>query len=407
MQRHVRELSLALSVWAGLIPMAPALAEDQASTGQAHYRPAPETGQPDWIAWTADGDGVLRFDAVVAGRPVNAMADTGATFTALDRRFAETLGAKVAANAQAIPVVGTGGPASAYPGPTIDLTFPSYTIERLPTAILDLAPLRADGERPIDMMLGLDVLGSGALELDLAGHGWRLWPSGVQWQEAATAPLHRSETGFYTFVTIPLGARPLRLWVDTGAMAGLRLTAAAAETIAALKQGRRTSIAAQGVNGMAVETLVIPSRLTFGAAELSEVPVQIEGEGGDAQPEGFDGMIGLGLLQRLHAVLDVPAGTFLYAADTATPKPLVRSTIGLQTGWDGGGVVVRHVMANSPAASGGWRAGDRICAVDGAPVTQRAANHAAYPWSVKPAGTKLTFRLCDGTERALVAQDFY
>lgn len=407
MQRRVRELSLAFSVWAGLIPIAPALAEDPAPTGQVQYRPVPETGQPDWIAWTADSDGVLRFNAVVSGRPVNAMADTGATLTALDRGFAETLGAKVEASAQGIPVVGTGGPATAYPGPTIDLTFPSYTIERLPTAILDLASLRAAGGRPIDMMLGLDVLGSGALELDLAEHGWRLWPSGVQSQGAETAPLRRSESGFYAFVTIPVGTRPLRLWIDTGSMAGLRLTAAAAETVEALKQGRRTSLATQGVNGVLVETLVIPSRLSFGAVELSEVPVAIGGEGSNAHPEEFDGMIGLGLLQRLHAVLDVPAGTFLYAANEGPPKPLVRSTIGLQTAWDGGGVVVRHVMANSPAASGGWREGDRICAVDGAPVAQRAANQAAYPWSVKPSGTKLTLRLCDGTERALVAQDFY
>jgi len=407
MQCRVRELSLAFSVWAGLIPIAPALAEDPAPTGQVHYRPAPETGQPDWIAWTADSDGILRFNAVVAGRPVNAMADTGATLTALDRRFAETLGAKFEANTRAIPVVGIGGPATAYPGPTIDLTFPSYTIERLPTAILDLTSLRADGERPIDMMLGLDILGSGALELDLAEHGWRLWPSGVRSQEAETAPLRRSESGFYAFVTIPVGTRPLRLWIDTGSTEGLRLTAAAAETVEALKQGRRTSLATQGVNGVAVETLVVPSRLKFGAVELSEVPVQIGGEGSNAHPEGFDGMIGLGLLQRLHAVLDVPAGTFLYIANDGPPKPLVRSTLGLQTQWDGGAVVIRHVMANGPAASGGWREGDRICAVDGAPVTPRTTGYAPYPWSIKPPGTKLTFRLCDGTERALVAQDFY
>lgn len=407
MSRGVRTLSLVLSVWTGLIPIGPARAEDPVPTRQVQYRPVPETGQPEWIAWKAESDGVLRFDAVVSGRPVNAMADTGATFTALDRRFAETLGAKVEARTQAIPVVGTGGPATAYPGPTIDLTFPSYTIMRLSTAIVDLAALRIDADRPLDMMLGLDVLGGGALELDLAEHGWRLWPSGVQAQDTETAPLRRSESGFYAFVTIPVGTRPLRLWIDTGSMAGLQLTAAAAASIEALKQGRRTSIATQGINGVLVETLVIPSRLKFGAVELSEVPVQIGGEGIDTQPEGFDGMIGLGLLQRLHAVLDLPAGTFLYVANDDPPKPLVRSTLGLQTQWDNGAVVIRHVMANSPAASGGWQAGDRICAVDGAPVARRTTAYAPSPWSVKPPGTKLTFRLCDGTERALVAQDFY
>lgn len=406
MQRRVRKLILAWAVWAGLIPVGAALAEDPPPDGQVSYLPAPETGQPAWIAWTAESDRVLRFKAVVAGRTIDAMADTGATFTVLDRRFAETLGAKVDAHAQAIPVFGVGGTASAYPGPTIDLTFPSYAIKRLPTAIVDLARLQTAGEHPIDMVLGLDVLGSGALELDLAGHGWRMWPSGIQWPEAATAPLHRSESGFYAVVTIPIGTRPLRLGIDTGLMDGLWLTAAAAETIEPLTQGRRTSLATQGVNGVAVATLVIPGRLKFGAVEVSEVPVQISGPG-DAPPEGFDGMIGLGLLRRLHAVLDVPAGTLLYAGADRAPTPLVRSTIGLQVLWDSGGVVVHHVMANSPAASAGWQAGDRICAVDGAAVTARAAGSSAYPWSSKPPGTKLTFRLCDGTERVLVAQDFY
>ena len=407
MQRRVHTLCLAFTIWTALIPIRSALAEDPAPLGRVEYRPAPETGQPEWIAWKAESDGVLRFNAVVSGRPVNAMADTGATFTALDRRFAETLGAKVDTNTQAIPVVGTGGPATAYPGPTIDLTFPSYTIERLSTAIVDLASLQIDADRPLDMMLGLDVLGSGALELDLAEHGWRLWPSGVQAQDTETAPLRRSESGFYAFVTIPVGTRPLRLWIDTGSMVGLQLTAAAAASIEALKQGRRTSLATQGISGVLVETLVVPSRLKFGAVELSEVPVQIGGEGVDTQPEGFDGMIGLGLLQQLHAVLDLPAGTFLYVPNDGPPKPLVRSTIGLQTQWDAGAVVIRHVMANSPAASGGWQPGDRICAVDGAPVTPRRAAYAPSPWSVKPPGTKLTFRLCDGTERTLVAKDFY
>ena len=407
MQRRVCTLCLAFTIWTGLIPIGPARAEDPAPTGQIQFSPAPETGQPAWIPWAPERDGVLKFDAEVSGRPVNAMADTGATVSALDRRFAETLGAKVGANTQAIPVVGTGGPATAYPGPTIDLTFPSYTIKGLSTAIVDLAALRVEGTRPLDMMLGLDVLGSGALELDLAEHGWRLWPNGVQAEEMETAPLRRSESGFYAFVTIPIGTRPLRLWIDTGSMSGLQLTAAAAASIEALKQGRRTSIATQGINGVLVETLVIPSRLKFGAVELSEVPVQIGGDGVDTQPDGLDGMIGLGLLQRLHAVLNLPASTFLYVANDGPPKPLVRSTLGLQTQWDDGAVVIRHVMANSPAASGGWQAGDRICAVDGAPVTPRKRAYEPSPWSLKPPGTNLTFRLCDGTERTLVAQHFY
>jgi C-terminal processing protease CtpA/Prc len=71
-----------------------------------------------------------------------------------------------------------------------------------------------------------------------------------------------------------------------------------------------------------------------------------------------------------------------------------------------GKLEVVYVMRNSPAASAGWRAGERICAVDGAPLPP----HAALPaddWPQGMPGRTVRLKMCDGVERTLTLRRFY
>lgn len=388
-----------------LLTLISAAVSFSAVSAQAPDAPA-TTGDGAWISY-ADGAGaLLSFDAAIEGHRAHAVADTGVTFTSLDRTFAERLPA-YSASSTSVTLSVSGGAAEAALGPLVDITLPASEPLKRRTLVTDHSRVASAGGRPIDMLLGMDVIGRRALDLDLAHGRWRFAPSGESWSGAFSAPLRYSTDRYHNYIVIAVAGRPLRLGIDTGYDAGLMLTAEAAANAGLLKTGRVTTIAAQGLGGVAVTRLTIPKHLRVGTATLADVDVRIDDGNSLPTQWGFDGLVGLGLLRRFHAVLDYPAGAMRYTPADRAPSPPVRSTIGVQARPDGAGLAIVHVMANSPAARAGWKAGERICAVDGAAIENGLPRHGPNPWNVAKAGTRVTFRFCDGSVRTVIARDFY
>ena len=84
-----------------------------------------------------------------------------------------------------------------------------------------------------------------------------------------------------------------------------------------------------------------------------------------------------------------------------------RSTSGLLLGYANNRLSVLHVMRGSPAAKAGWRRGEQICQVDGAPIRETAPDAADLAWAADTPGRKLRLGLCDGTDRTLTLAKFY
>ncbi len=377
-----------------------------AISAQAPDAPAAITGETAWISYADGKRGLLTFDAAINGHPAHAVTDTGVTFTSLDRTFAERFWPD-SPSSNGVTLSAAGGAAVAELGPLVDIALPAADPVKRRALVADHSGLAGAGGRSIDMLLGMDVIGRGALELDLAHGRWRFAPSGGSWPRALSAPLRYTADRYHNYIVIDVEGRPLRLGIDTGYDGGLMLTAGAAAKAGLLRTGRVTTIAAQGLGGVTVTRLMIPKRLRVGTETLADMDVRIDDGDGLPTQWGFDGLVGLGFLRRFHVALDYPAGTMRYALADRAPAPPVRSTIGVQAGPDGAGLAIVHVMANSPAARAGWKAGERICAVEGAAIDNSRPQSGPNPWNVAKAGTRVAFQFCDGTARTLIARDFY
>jgi hypothetical protein len=101
-----------------------------------------------------------------------------------------------------------------------------------------------------------------------------------------------------------------------------------------------------------------------------EAEVRIEDEGGFSASVGAAGRLGTGMLLRYRVLLDPRAGRMILQPGKTALPPVPRSTSGLLVEFTGAALRIVHVMRGSPAAAGGWKAGDLICSADGVAVSE-------------------------------------
>ncbi|PZU62806.1 MAG: hypothetical protein DI540_25785 [Sphingobium sp.] len=362
--------------------------------------------QAGWFTFSGDTRALLAFNTELDGHTADAVADTGVTFTSIDRAFAVRFWPDTI-TPPSVAMSASGGTAAAALGPVVDIALPTRPTVRRRAIVTDHTGISSAAGHPVNVLLGMDVIGQGSLELDLANKRWRFGDTGMSWLGFATVPIRYSAGRYLNYVEIDVEGRPLHLAVDTGYDGGLMLTTQAAVGTGLLRRGRITTIAIQGLGGLAVTQMLIPSNLRIGKFTLSDLEVQIDDGGGLPTKWRLDGLVGLNFLRRFHIALDYPAGTMAYTpTDLPVPKA-IRSTIGVQALPDGDGLAIVHVMANSPAARAGWTAGGRICAVDGIAIDNSPQHTGPNPWNVAPAGTRVSFRFCDGSTKVLTARNFY
>jgi len=140
---------------------------------------------------------------------------------------------------------------------------------------------------------------------------------------------------------------------------------------------------------------------------LSDIPTTVDAPDGFVASRRVDGLIGIALLRRFHAVIDFPAGRVLLLADPRPAAPPPRSTAGLQFRRSGGTLEVIHVMANGPASVAGWRPGDCIRAVDGVAAANIESDPRTAGWSRGAPGRIVALTMCDGSTRTLTLARFY
>lgn len=148
-----------------------------------------------WIPYEGVG-ALLAFEASIDGHAARSIADTGVTFTSLDRAFAEQFWPGKT-GAPTIALSASGGAAAA--GPIIDITLPAREPVKRRALITDNRGLAATIGRRINMFLGMDVIGHGALELYLANRRWRFAPSGVHFAGAPSVPLRYTADRYHNY----------------------------------------------------------------------------------------------------------------------------------------------------------------------------------------------------------------
>ncbi len=353
-----------------------------------------------WVEFELTPSNQIRFAMEVNGRTARGILDTGLSDTIVTPAFAEKAGIEPDAREQAAAI---GGTVEVGWAPVASIGFGGLTRKG---GRLGISSALGQERFGTDIYVGADILGCCALDIDYDARRFRILPSGRLPFGGAIAPLGRTpRSGIYVSQVTLAGTRLRPMVVDTGDGAAITLSRAAWRSTGA--SGVMTSTLGWGMGGALVtDTVVVPS-LSIAGLTPAETEVRIEPEGGFSARIGVAGRIGTGLMMRYRVLLDPKANRMALAPGKLASEPVIRSTSGLLLDFSGNALRVLHVMRGSPAAEGGWREGETICAADGVPVAEQVRARGGVDWSVGAPGRTVRLKLCTGEERSLTLRRFY
>ncbi|TGX55148.1 hypothetical protein E5A73_06915 [Sphingomonas gei] len=360
---------------------------------------APDT-EAHWVDFELTAYNQIRFPIELDGHSSWAILDTGLSDTIVTSRFARAAGLIAARRQQALAI---GGGVEVGWADVASIRFGGLTRSHGRVGIADPAGGMHFGA---DILVGADVLSCCALDLDYDARRFRILSSGRMPFTGSTASLRRkSPNGVYQSEISVAGKLLKPIIVDTGDGGALTLSRTAWASTG-YRAARITTTLGWGMGGPVVtDTLVVPSLWIAGMGPR-EAEMRIEGEGGFSASVGAAGRLGNGLLRGYRVLLDPRAGRMILQPGKALAVPIPRSTSGLLVEFTGTALRIVHVMRGSPAATGGWRAGEQICSADGIPVPDDAKD-GVIEWTIGAPGRVVRLELCDGSERSLALSDFY
>ncbi|MDB5454207.1 MAG: hypothetical protein JWO33_2785 [Caulobacteraceae bacterium] len=199
-------------------------------------------------------------------------------------------------------------------------------------------------------------------------------------------------------MTAPITVEGLPLWANVDIGNDLPLIVSPSPAARRLLQGRPVSTALIGGEGSRVIAQVATARrLDFGGVSLADVPFQVA-----PRALGFDANFGLPVLRRFRLTLDFGGRRMWIVPGPNVGFPLPKDRTGLNGYLAGGVLRILHVARGGPAERAGFKAGDRVTAIDGEIAATANARLAGAP-----AGRTLDFTLADGSHRRLTLADYY
>lgn len=340
----------------------------------------------------------IMFDVLIEGREATAMLDSGATFTALDAGFAKAAGLELGNSAAVGAAVGR---VTAHKLPSVEFEIAGHLKGRMPMAAIDLSRASAVLGRKLDVIVGGELLRKSAVLVDFSTQTLRFLRPG--WRPPGFTALIVRLDRHYPLVDVQVGDETLVALLDLGSNGEIMVSP---EAWSRIKPAgiRMSDGASSAVNGqIIVEGKATLPELRLAGLTEKQVEVRVGTTPRHISPKA-DALIGLGLLARYDMMLDIASGRLWLRPRANPPLRLVdRSGLGLMP--DGPGFKVMHVSKGSPAELAGWKAGERICEVNGAPIDPR--QEAAVRWKNGSEGTVVALGLCDGETRWLTLNSYY
>jgi predicted aspartyl protease len=339
--------------------------------------------------------GKVFIDVTLAGKPVQAMVDSGAAFTGVDETFAATVG--VVGDGRSVGMRNIAGTSSGRWSAPAPLAIGAWSTTR-PLLVTDFGLLTSTVLHPIRVVLGADFLAPFVVEFDFDAGLLTLHPrAGFSPPQAALVPLSPMSGGS-ALRTAPMQVEghKVQALVDTGSQSALIVSPAPARRLK-LTAGRLVSTAPIGsFGGPAVGRITTARTLELGGQSFPDVPVQIA-----ARDLGAEGNLGLNLLSRFHLWLDLSGGRMWMKARSEQP-PFERDLLGFYGLQDGDDHLrLTFVAKDSPADRAGLKANDIIVRING---------EAAFPAQLKitaTEGLRLDMALEGGAARTLVMARYY
>lgn len=275
-------------------------------------RPAFEAGDEAGSGWLELQPDLLVpvVQAIVNGRPVRALVDSGAQASVVDQALAAELGAISALGVPMLAFGVSGAPQTGHPA-VIDVRLGDLTLSRLHVAALDLGSLgalRGGSDQPAALVIGQDVLRTLVLELDYPSDRIAFRPVGVGLAGAVGVPAHRE--GDELVVEAVVEGYAVQAVVDTGLSAALALSDELAAAAGLLGPGRRVrNTRSVTLGGPAAGREVLADTLAFGVRTLRRAPVAVYPRSNVSLiPRA---LLGSGAFRRSRALLDLGGGRLL------------------------------------------------------------------------------------------------
>ena len=359
---------------------------------------------PTWRPLDVGTGDMLIASAKVSGVAIEATLDSGSGASIISKPLAARLGMT---NLEPRRINGLGGKAPVGLVRNVEVELGDQTCV-LPFAVVaDLGALSAAFGRPIDMLLGADVLAGGCVALDFATSRFAFEKSGSfnpgpEWTALALG--HGAKQELFVLASVA-GLGPIALMLDFGSSSALMLSSAYIDAHALLA-GKITSTAALGgVEGVQIVKPFTADKVSLGRLSIASVPALALDRW---TSESTVGNIGMPLLGQFDIVLDVAQGRlWLRSAPAQSRLPMLKDRSGLGLAASSTGLTVVHVSLNSPAAQAGWAIGERIVAVDGHPIDDTYTRGSLWRWRYGQAGIRVTLKLADRTMRELKLADYY
>lgn len=343
----------------------------------------------------------------LGGVPTDILLDSGAGITVLDQVTADKAGLK---STGALAAQGVGGTTNAGVVEGVTLQLGELTLGPLVAATLDLSAIEKRLGRSMPVILGKEVFHAMVVDIDYPNARIRfLEPAAF----TGDGPGRRLEVlpgndGHKLLKMSIEGLPEAIVSLDTGQGGALTLFRRYVDDNRLL-EGRRTSLALSGgVGGTHETTMATLKTVTLAGYELRDVPTSFHRTdvGGAFDTVKLAGNLGAGILVRFRVVFDYSRDCLWLepGAQFAAPQPHDR--LGLTVQRDGAALVVEFVAPGSPAEAAGWRKGERITALEGAPIGDDWWRTWAG-WFRAQDGTKVKLTTGDGTAREVVLAAYY
>ncbi|MFW2853462.1 aspartyl protease family protein [Sphingomonas sp. TX0543] len=357
---------------------------------------------PRWQSFNLITGDTIVLPSYVAGISVDAILDSGSAASIVSTSLAARLNL---ASTEQVMIRGIGGRASVQLARNVELTLAGQP-RRLPFVVIaDLEAVSSAIGRPVDVVLGEDMLVERCIALEFASSRISIGDSGTfsggrGWQSISVA--HGSNRELLVVASVA-GLPDTPMLFDLGSSTALMLDRAYVEEHRLLDGVRQSTAAIGGVDGTRLAAAFIANEVKLGGFPVRSVPTLAPSSWASKSALGS---IGFPLISQFDVVLDVSGGKiWLRPARRGLPMLEDHSGFGLAPG--GNELSIVHVAANSPAASDGWRARDRILAINGHRIDASYIRGQHWRWRFMPPGTLVILQDQAGRMRELRLVDYF
>ncbi|MEO6340212.1 MAG: aspartyl protease family protein [Caulobacteraceae bacterium] len=267
-------------------------------TARASFDPGASSS--GWLPFSAQDDRVVIVSALVNGTPVQALVDSGAQSSVIDRGLALRLGLPLSVIP---PVMALGVSGKPQLGRTTALEVRLGALRlRLRAAVLELNAISVASGLPFGLMLGQDVLQALVADMDFPARRLSLHDPASYQLPAGAVPTPARLQGRELLVPVTVEGAALDVVLDTGASGAISLAADVAEA-AGLVTGRAVE---QGVSisfgGVSPNRIVRARSFIFAGRRYIDTPIQIySARAGGMIPKG---LLGVEMLKPYRVTLD-------------------------------------------------------------------------------------------------------